>query len=56
MNQALRNDADRIIRDAIAAVQPDAAVGRALAEPAGPRKKAFAERAWFNRFRAGGEA
>ena len=31
MNQALRNDADRIIRDAIAAVQPDAAVGRALA-------------------------
>ncbi len=31
-------------------------VGRALAEPAGPRKKAFAERAWFNRFRAGGEA
>ncbi len=31
-------------------------VGRALAEPAGRRKKAFAERAWFNRFRAGGEA
>jgi len=30
MNNALRNDADRIIRDAIAAVQPDAAVGRAL--------------------------
>ena len=30
MNNALRNDADRIVRDAIAAVQPDAAVGRAL--------------------------
>ena len=32
MNQALRNDADRIIRDAIAAVQPDAAVQKALAD------------------------
>ena len=31
MNQALRNDADRIVRDAITAVQPDAAVRRALA-------------------------
>ena len=31
MNHALRNDADRIIRDAIAAVQPDAAVSKALA-------------------------
>ncbi len=31
MNTALRNDADRIIRDAIAAVQPDAAVSKALA-------------------------
>ena len=31
MNNALRNDADRIIRDAIAAVQPDAAVSKALA-------------------------
>lgn len=31
MDRALRNDADRIIRDAIAAVQPDAAVSRALA-------------------------
>ena len=30
MNQSLRNDADRIVRDAIAAVQPDAAVRRAL--------------------------
>ena len=30
-------------------------VGRALSEPAAPRKKAFAERAWFNRFRADGE-
>ena len=31
MNQALRNDADRIVKDAIAAVQPDAAVQKALA-------------------------
>ena len=31
MNTALRNDADRIVRDAIAAVQPDAAVSKALA-------------------------
>ena len=31
MNQALRDDADRIVRDAITAVQPDAAVRRALA-------------------------
>ncbi len=30
MNQNLRNDADRIVRAAIAAVQPDAAVKRAL--------------------------
>ena len=30
MNQRLRNDADRIVREAIAAVQPDAAVERAL--------------------------
>ena len=30
MNQALRNHADRIVREAIAAVQPDAAVTRAL--------------------------
>ncbi len=30
MNQRLRNDADRIIREAIRAVQPDAAVQRAL--------------------------
>ena len=31
MNQTLRNHADRIVREAIAAVQPDAAVHRALA-------------------------
>ena len=31
MNQTLRNHADRIVREAIAAVQPDAAVQRALA-------------------------
>ncbi len=31
MNTTLRNDADRIVRDAIAAVQPDAAVSKALA-------------------------
>ena len=30
MDHALRNDADRIVRDAIAAVQPDAAVRKAL--------------------------
>lgn len=30
-------------------------VGRALSEPAAPKKKAFAERAWFNGFRAGAE-
>ena len=30
MNQNLRNHADRIVREAIAAVQPDAAVQRAL--------------------------
>ena len=30
MNQQLRSDADQIIRKAIAAVQPDAAVQRAL--------------------------
>ena len=30
MNQKLRNDADRIVKAAIAAVQPDAAVKRAL--------------------------
>lgn len=30
-------------------------VGRALSEPAAPKKKAFAERAWFNGFRAGTE-
>ena len=32
MNRQLRNDADQIVREAIAAVQPDAAVQRALAE------------------------
>ena len=32
MNQLLRSHADRIVREAIAAVQPDAAVRRALAE------------------------
>ena len=36
MNNALRKDADRIVRDAIAAVQPDAAVRRALAGRAFP--------------------
>ena len=38
MNQQLRADADRIVRESIAAVLPDAAVRRALAEfcrPAG---------------------
>ena len=30
-------------------------VGRALSEPAAPKKKAFEERAWFNGFRAGAE-
>jgi len=30
MNRQMRNDADQIIREAIAAVQPDAAVQRAL--------------------------
>ena len=30
MNQQLRSHADRIVREAIAAVQPDAAVQRAL--------------------------
>ena len=32
MNRILREHADRIVREAIAAVQPDAAVGRAIAE------------------------
>ena len=36
MNNALRKDADQIVRDAIAAVQPDAAVRRALAGRAFP--------------------
>ena len=36
MNNALRKDADRIVRDVIAAVQPDAAVRRALAGRAFP--------------------
>ena len=31
MNKKLRDHADRIVREAIAAVQPDAAVQRALA-------------------------
>ena len=31
MNQTLRNHADQIVKEAIAAVQPDAAVQRALA-------------------------
>ena len=34
MNQTLRNHADQIVREAIAAVQPDAAVRRALADMA----------------------
>ena len=36
MNQILRNHADRIVREAIAAVQPDAAVRRALQHMACP--------------------
>ena len=32
MNRIMREHADRIVREAIAAVQPDAAVGRAIAE------------------------
>ena len=36
MNNALRKDADQIVRDAIAAVQPDAAVRKALAGRAFP--------------------
>ena len=36
MNNALRKDADRIVRDVIAAVQPDAAVRKALAGRAFP--------------------